>query len=117
MPLYETTFVARQDISAQDVKRLTQEVSDIVTSNGGKIVKKEYWGLRNIAYKIKKNRKGHYTMLGIEAPANAIEELNRKYHINEDIIRDLTVRVENLDKNPSPMMQSDEAGAKGGKND
>lgn len=106
MPLYESTFVTRQDVSKADVDRLTEQLSEIVTAQGGKVIKTEYWGLRSLAYKIKKSRKGHYAMLGIDAPADAIKELERNMRINEDIIRTLTVRVEKIDEAPSAMMQS-----------
>ncbi len=104
MPLYESTFVARQDLSRQDVSRLTDAFTSIIESNGGKIVKSEYWGLRNLAYRIKKNRKGHYTLLGIDAPFEAVKEMQRNIGINEEVIRSLTVRVDEIDENPSPVM-------------
>ncbi len=104
MPLYESTFVARQDLSKQDVTKLTDQFTSIIENGGGKIVKNEYWGLRNLAYRIRKNRKGHYTMLGINAPFAAVKEMQRTMGIQEEIIRTLTVRVDELDENPSAMM-------------
>src|SRR5690349_20647152 len=104
MPLYESTFVARQDLSKQDVTKLTDQFTSIIENGGGKIVKNEYWGLRNLAYRIRKNRKGHYTMLGIDAPFVAVKEMQRTMGIQEEIIRTLTVRVDELDENPSAMM-------------
>lgn len=105
MPLYESTFIARQDMSRQDVGKIAESLSGIVEQGGGKVIKNEYWGLKSLAYKINKNRKGHYTMLGIDAPAPAIKEMERNMRINEDIIRSLTVRVEEMDANPSVMLQ------------
>ena len=106
MPLYESTFIARQDLSKQDVTRLTDAFSDIVTKEGGKVVKTEYWGLRNLTYRIKKNRKGHYTLLALDAPAAAIKELERNMHINEEVVRTLTVRVDAISQDPSPIMNT-----------
>ncbi len=106
MPLYESTFIARQDLSPQDVTKLTELFSGIVTEQGGNVVKTEYWGLRNLAYKVKKNKKGHYVMFGIDAPFEAVKEMERNIKINEDVIRNLTVKVEEIDKDPSPIMQA-----------
>jgi small subunit ribosomal protein S6 len=105
MPLYESTFVTRQDVSRSDVNKLVETFTEILKQNGGKVVKNEYWGLRNLAYKIKKNRKGHYVMLGIDATHAAIKELERNMHIHEDVIRNLTVHVESIEEGPSAMMQ------------
>jgi len=105
MSLYESTFVVRQDVSRSDVNKLVDDFSNIITQNGGKIVKHEYWGLRNLAYKIKKNRKGHYVMLGIDAPYDAVKELERNLGLNEDVIRTLTVRVDAIEEGPSAMLQ------------
>jgi small subunit ribosomal protein S6 len=106
MALYETTFVARPDMSQADVDRLTKDFSGIVEERGGKVIKKEYWGLRSLAYQVKKNRKGHYVMLGVEAPATAVTELERKYRLSEDIIRSLTIRVEEIANDPSPILSN-----------
>ena len=105
MPLYESTFIARQDLSRQDITKLTDGFSTIIDQNGGKVVKNEYWGLRSLAYRVNKNRRGHYTMLGIDAPPAALKEMERTMRINEDILRTLTVRVDELDETPSVMMQ------------
>ncbi len=105
MPLYESTFVVRQDVSRADVTKLVDTFSDIITGNGGKVVKNEYWGLRNLAYRIKKNRKGHYVMLALDAPYDAVKELERNMGIHEDVIRTLTVRVDEIEEGPSAMMQ------------
>ena len=104
MPLYEHIFIARQDISPAQVEGLTETLAKIVTDNGGKIEKSEYWGLRNLQYKIKKNRKGHYSLFNISAPAAAVHELERQEKINDDVLRSLTVKVEELDEEPSPVL-------------
>jgi small subunit ribosomal protein S6 len=105
MPLYESTFITRQDLSRQDISKLTDGFTTIVEQGGGRVVKNEYWGLRNLSYRIRKNRKGHYAMLAIDAPAAAIKEMERTMRINEDIVRSLTVRVEEIEEGPSVMMQ------------
>jgi small subunit ribosomal protein S6 len=105
MALYENVWVARQDVAATQVEALTTQFSDLVASLGGTVSKKEYWGLRSLTYRIKKNRKGHYTLMNIDAPAAAIKELERTMSINEDIIRFLTVRVDELEEGPSAIMQ------------
>src|SRR5690242_8198648 len=105
MAFYESTFITRQDLSRQDITKLADSLTTIVEQGGGKVVKNEYWGLRSLSYRIQKNRKGHYTMLAIDAPAAAIKEMERNIRINEDIIRALTVRVEALEEGPSAMMQ------------
>lgn len=105
MPLYETTFITRQDMPQQDVTKLASSLSDIVTQGGGKVVKNEYWGLKNFAYRINKQRKGHYTMLAIDAPAPALHEMERNIRINEDILRMLTICVDTHEEGPSVQMQ------------
>jgi small subunit ribosomal protein S6 len=104
MPFYETVFIARQDISAQQVEALADQFAEIVSQNGGEIKKREYWGLRNLAYRIKKNRKGHYVLFNIDAPPAAVAEMERNMRINEDILRYQSVRVDELDEGPSPIM-------------
>jgi small subunit ribosomal protein S6 len=94
MALYEHLLIARQDISAQAVDALATHLKTIVEGEGGKVEKQEYWGLRGLAYRIKKNRKGHYVLLNINAPAKAVIELERQLKINEDVLRFLTVKVE-----------------------
>lgn len=101
MAFYESTFIARQDISTSDVEKLTKEFSELVTKLGGKVIKDEYWGLRNLAYLVKKNKKGHYVMLGIDAPADAVKELDRKLRLHDDVIRNVTIRVDSISKEPS----------------
>ena len=105
MALYESVFIARQDVPATQVETLTNQFAELVTAQGGTVSKKEYWGLRSLAFRIKKNRKGHYTLLNIDAPPAAVKELERTMSINEDIIRFLTVRVDALEEGPSAVMQ------------
>ena len=105
MPYYETVFIARQDLSTTQVEALTEAFSKAVTDNGGTIAKTESWGLRSLAYKIKKNRKGHYMALTIDAPIPAKDELERQLRINEDLLRYLTIRTDTLDTEPSIMMR------------
>lgn len=106
MPLYESTFIARHEMSTQQVEGLAGTFADIIKENGGEVSKTEHWGLRNLAYRVKKNRKGHYVFFNIDAPSAAIQEFERNLRLNEDVLRYLTVRVEELDPNPSPVMQS-----------
>jgi len=106
MPFYENVFIARQDISATQAEALTEQFAALIAEQGGKVTKKESWGLRNIAYRINKNRKGHYTLMNIEAPPAAITEMERQMRINEDVLRYLTVRVDALEEGPSAMLQS-----------
>lgn len=106
MPLYESVFIARQDIPAQEVEALTERFQGIVSELGGEIARREYWGLKSLAYRIKKNRKGHYTMLQMDAPAAAIQEMERNMRISEDVLRYMTVRIDAIDEEPSAMMQT-----------
>lgn len=105
MPYYENVFIARQDISATQVDSLADAFTATLEGLGGKVAKREYWGLRNLAYKVKKNRKGHYVLLNLDAPAEAVHEMERLMRINEDILRYLTIRVEELEEGPSAMAQ------------
>src|SRR4029450_2085892 len=98
MALYENVFIARQDVPTTQVETLTTQFAELVTGLGGTVSKKEYWGLRSLTYRIKKNRKGPYPLLNIDAPSAAIKELERTMSINEDIIRFLTVRVDELEE-------------------
>jgi len=106
VPYYESVYIARPDFSAAQVEALTESLTGIVTENGGQVTKNEYWGLKNLAYRIKKNRKGHYSLLNIDAPSEAISELERNMRISEDVLRYLTVRVDELEEGPSMMLQS-----------
>ena len=106
MPFYENVFIARQDISATQVEALADTLAAVVTEQGGQVTKREYWGLRNLTYRMKKNRKGHYMLFNLDAPPIAVSELERTMRINEDVIRYLTVRVEALEEGPSAVMQN-----------
>ena len=105
MRAYEHTFIARQDLSPQQAQALAETYSGVVAEHGGEVTKNEYWGLRNLAYRIKKNRKGHYLHLNLRAPSAAIDELERQERLSDDVIRYLTVRVDELDDSPSIIMQ------------
>ena len=105
MPLYEHIYLARQDVSPQQVEEMTNNMTEVLTQGGGKVTKNEYWGLKSLSYRIKKNRKAHYSLLNIDAPAPAVAEMERQMRINEDIIRFLTVRVDELEEGPSAMLQ------------
>ena len=117
MPLYEHVFLARQDLAQAQVDALAENATKIVTEQGGKITKTETWGLRNIAYRIAKNRKAHYVMLEMDAPAAAIAELERQTGINEDVIRYMTIRVDALESGPSAMMRKSDRGERGERGD
>lgn len=108
MPFYEHVYLARQDLTPAQVESLTEAFTKIVTDNGGQVAGNEYWGLRNLAYRIAKNRKAHYVLLNIEAPAAAVQELERQVALNEDVIRFQTIRVEALETGPSAMMRKSE---------
>ncbi len=116
MPLYESVFIARQDISSAQAEALVETFADIITNSGGTVSKKESWGLRNLTYRIKKNRKGHYALLNIDAPPAAISEMERNMRLSEDVLRYLTVRVEELEEGPSAILKTrDDRGGRGGR--
>ena len=104
MALYEHVVIARQDISPQQAEALNDQLQTIITEGGGSVAKIEYWGLRNLTYRIKKNRKGHYSLLAIDAPSAAVKEMERQLSINEDVLRYLTVKVDELDLELSPVL-------------
>jgi small subunit ribosomal protein S6 len=104
MAYYEHTLITRQDISPQQAEALNEELKTLIEGLGGHIAKIEYWGLRNLSYRIKKNRKGHYSLLAIDAPSDAVKEMERQLSINEDVLRWLTLRVEELDLELSPVL-------------
>lgn len=104
MPYYEHVLIARPEISPQQVDALIEDITKTVKELGGQVTKNEYWGLRNLTYRIRKNRKGHYAMLNLDCPAPAVHELERRQKINEDVMRFKTVRVEELDPEPSPIL-------------
>ena len=106
MPYYESVYIARPDITAAQVEALTESMSAIIADGGGKVAQTEYWGLKSLAYRIKKNRKGHYTMMAIDAPPLAVKEFERNLRLNEDVLRLMTIRVEELHEEPSVMMNN-----------
>jgi small subunit ribosomal protein S6 len=112
MALYENVFIARQDISGAQVDALTDSFAQLIGEHGGEVKKREYWGLRNLAYRMRKNRKGHYVLMNLDASPSAVAELERTMRINEDVIRYLTIRVESHEEGPSAIMQS-----RGGRDD
>jgi small subunit ribosomal protein S6 len=105
MPVYEHVYLARQDLSAQQVEELTTQLSGVIGQLGGKVTKNEYWGLKSLTYRIRKNRKAHMTLLNVDAPAAALNEIERQERLNEDVLRYLTIRVEALEEGPSAMMR------------
>jgi small subunit ribosomal protein S6 len=105
MPLYEHVFLARQDASPQQVEELTTQMTGVVEQHGGKVTKTENWGVRSLTYRMNKNRKAHFVLLNIDAPSAAIAEIERQERISEDVIRYLSVRVEELEEGPSAMMR------------
>lgn len=105
MPLYEHVFLARQDASAQQVEELTAQMTGVVEQHGGKVTKTENWGVRSLTYRMNKNRKAHFVLLNIDAPSAAIAEIERQERISEEVIRYLSVRVEELEEGPSAMMR------------
>jgi small subunit ribosomal protein S6 len=105
MPLYEHVYLARQDVSAQQVEELTAQFTGVIEQLGGKVTKNEYWGVKSLSFRIRKNRKAHFTLLNVDAPPAAIVEIERQQRINEDILRYLTVRVDELEEGPSAMMR------------
>lgn len=117
MPLYEHVFLARQDLSQAQVDALAENATKIVEENQGKVVKTETWGLRSLAYKIQKNRKAHFVMLDLDASGDAIAELERQTRMNEDVIRYMTVRVDEHESGPSVMMRKQERSDRGDRGD
>jgi small subunit ribosomal protein S6 len=105
MPLYEHVYLARQDVSAQQVEELTAQFTGVIEQLGGKVTKNEYWGIKSLTFRIRKNRKAHFTLLNVDSPPAAIVEIERQERINEDILRYLTVRVDELEEGPSAMMR------------
>jgi small subunit ribosomal protein S6 len=105
MALYEHVLLARQDVSAQQVETLVDQFKGIIEANGGSVTKTEYWGVKSLGYRIKKNRKAHYSLLNIDAPSAAVLEMERQMRINEDVLRFLTIRVEELEEGQSAMLQ------------
>ena len=106
MRLYESVFIARQDITSAQVEAMADEFAEIITSAGGSIKKREYWGLRSLAYRIKKNRKGHYVMFNMETGPEALREYERIMGLNEDVLRFLNLNIEEIEDGPSIMTQA-----------
>jgi small subunit ribosomal protein S6 len=106
MRFYESSFIIRQDLPAQDVHKLSEKYKDIIEKMGGQVIKKEYWGLRTLAYEIKKNRKGHYIFFGLDATPEIVNKIENDFKISEDVIKFLTIRVDKIDEKPSLMMQT-----------
>jgi small subunit ribosomal protein S6 len=104
LPYYESVFLVRADVSSQQVEALAKSFTDIIVDNGGSVTKTEHWGLRTLAYRIKKNRKAHYVMFNIDAPPAAILEMERNMRLNEDVLRTLTLRVDELEEEPSAIL-------------
>ena len=117
MPLYEHVFLARQDISQQQVEGLVQEYRTIIEGGGGTIGKTEYWGLKGLTFRIKKNRKAHFSLMNIDAPPSAVAELERQMRLSTDILRFLTVRVDEHEAGPSPMMRRADRDEREGRGD
>ena len=116
MPLYEHVFLARQDVTSQQAEALAEQYKGVIEANGGSVAKVEPWGLKSIAFRIRKNRKAHYTLMNINAPSAAVVEMEGQMAINEDILRFMTVKVEELEEGPSAMLQKrdrDERGERG----
>jgi small subunit ribosomal protein S6 len=107
MPQYEITYIARQEIAENDVEKLTGEFSKLLETGGGKIIKTEYWGLRNFSYEMNKSKRGHYTLIGVDAPAPAVKELERQMRLHENVMRYLTIAVEKVSRDPSPIISND----------
>ncbi len=105
MPLYEHVYIARPDLSAQQVEELTAQYKGVIDQLGGKVEKTEYWGVKSLSYRIRKNRKAHFTLMNIDAPPAAVIEVERQERINEDVLRTLTIRVDELEAGPSAMMR------------
>jgi small subunit ribosomal protein S6 len=108
MPLYEHIFMARQDVTSQQVEAFVDQFKTVIEQNGGTVENTEMWGVKSLAYRIKKNRKAHFTMFNLNAPAAAVAEMERQMRINEDILRFITIRVDALETEPSVMMQKRE---------
>ncbi len=106
MAFYEHVFIARQDVSPAQAEALVEEFKGVVEAHGGKVLKQEYWGLRNLAYMIEKNRKGHYALLGLDGDVEMVNELERRQRIHEDVIRYMTVRVDEIEEQPSAILRS-----------
>ena len=117
MPLYEHVFIALQDLSNAQAEGLVEHFSAVLSDNGGKVVESEYWGVKTMAYKINKNRKGHYAYLRTDAPAPAVQEMERLMRLHEDVMRVLTVKVDGHEDGPSVQMQKRDDRERGDRGD
>ena len=117
MSLYEHVYLARQDLSVQQVEELTAKLSAVITEGGGTVTKTEYWGLKSLSYRIAKNRKSHLTLLNVDAPSAALAEVERQERLSEDVLRYLTIRVEELEEGPSAMMRKSDRDDRGDRGD
>ncbi len=107
MTNYEITYIARQEITESDVEKMTDSFTKLLSDLGGKVIKTEYWGLRNFTYLIKKSKSGHYAFMGVDAPSPAVKELERNLKLHENVLRHLTVKVEKISRDPSPIINPD----------
>lgn len=106
MAIYESTIIIRQDVSSNEIDKIAADLQNIITENGGKIIKTEYWGLRSLAYEIKNNKKGHYYFMGIEAGNKALDIMDRKIKLSESIIRSFLIKVDTISQEPSPILKA-----------
>ena len=106
MPYYESVFIARQEMTSSQVEALADTLTGVVQERGGTVAKRELWGLKNLSYRIKKNRKGHYVLFNIDAPYDAVAEMERQMRLSEDVLRYMTLKVDELEEGPSAMMQA-----------
>jgi small subunit ribosomal protein S6 len=104
MPLYECVFIARNDVTQAQVEAIADQMSAVVTEAGGEVRKREYWGLRGLAYRVKKNRKGHYMLLCLSSPPAAVHEVERQLGLHEDVLREMTIRVDEIEEGPSAIL-------------
>jgi len=117
MSLYEHVFMARQDVTSQQVDAMVDQYKEVIASNGGSVGKTEYWGIKTLAFRIRKNRKAHFTLMNIDAPPAAVAEMERQMRINEDVLRFITIRVSALEEEPSAMMQRRDRDDRGDRGD
>ena len=118
MALYETVFIARQDITSAQAEQLAETFTQLLRDNGGDVKKTEHWGVKTLAYRMNKNRKGHYVLFNIDAPNPAVAEMERNMRLNEDVLRYMTIRVDELEEGPSAVMQNrDRGGERGDRGD
>jgi small subunit ribosomal protein S6 len=110
MAFYETVFIARQDITSAQAEQLADQFAQLLKDNGGEVKKTEHWGLKTLAYRMNKNRKGHYVLFNIDAPHPAVAEMERNMRLSEDVLRYMTIRVDELEEGPSAVMQNRDRG-------